>query len=60
VRRLVGVVLDGEQVVAEPVGKAGGLEHALRIAGVRDQEIPELEVVAVVGRRTQPFREVRV
>ena len=46
---LVGVVLDGEQVVAEPVGEARRLKDALRVLGVRDQEIAELDVVAVIG-----------
>ena len=53
VRRLVGVVLDGEQVVAEPVGEARRLEHTLRVVGVRDQEVAELDLVAVVGHRAQ-------
>jgi hypothetical protein len=34
----VGMVLDGEQVLAEPVGQARRLEQALRVAGVRSQE----------------------
>ena len=46
---LVGMVLDGEQVVAEPVGQARRLEHSMRVAGVRDQEVAELDFVAVVG-----------
>jgi hypothetical protein len=38
---LVGVVLDTKQVVLEAVGQPRGLEHAVRIAGVRDQEVAE-------------------
>jgi hypothetical protein len=43
---LVGMVLHGEQVVAEPVGQTSRLEHALRVAGVRAQEVAELDLVA--------------
>jgi hypothetical protein len=52
-RRLIRVVLDGEQVVAEPVGETRRLEHSVGIAGVRVQEVPELQWMAVVGHRAQ-------
>ena len=47
VARLVGMVLNGEQVVAEAVDEARRLQHPRRVAGV-DQEVAELERVAVV------------
>jgi hypothetical protein len=53
VRRLVWVVLDGEQVVAEPVGEARRLEHALQVAGLWDQEVAELDLMAVIGHPAQ-------
>ena len=56
VRRLVGVVLDAEQVVAELVGQARRLEHPVGVARVRDQEVAELYVVAVIGHRARAWR----
>src|SRR4051794_25968480 len=49
VRRLVRAVLDREQVIAEPVGKPRRLEHPAGVPRVRDQEVPELDLMAVVG-----------
>ena len=60
VRGLVGVVLDGEQVVAKSVRETRRLERPVRVVGVRNQEVAELERMAVIGRRAQPFRELRV
>jgi hypothetical protein len=48
VRLLVGVVLDGKQVVAEPVGQTRCLQDAGGVAGVRYQEVSELERMAVI------------
>ena len=48
VARLVGMVLDAQQVVAEPVDQARGLEDALRVGGVRDEEVAEFERMAVL------------
>ena len=41
--RLVGMVLDAEQVVAEAVDEARGLEDSDRVAGVGCEEVAELE-----------------
>jgi hypothetical protein len=45
------VVLHAEQVVAEPVGEDRRLNHTVRIARVRHEEVAELELAAVVGHR---------
>jgi pyrimidine deaminase RibD-like protein len=45
---LVGVVLDADQVVAEAVEKSHSLEHAGRVAGVRREEVAELDGMAVI------------
>jgi hypothetical protein len=60
VRRLVGVVLNAEPVVAEPVREPSRLENPVGVAGVRDQEVPEVQAMAVVRHRAQPCSEARV
>jgi hypothetical protein len=60
VRRLVGVVLNGEQVITEPVTQTRRLEHPVGVAGVRAEEVPELQAMAVVGHRAQPTCEARM
>ena len=57
VARLVGMVLDAEQVVAEAVDQARGLEDAERVAGVGGEEVAELERVAVVQALVQQLRQ---
>src|SRR6266516_6549148 len=44
----VGVVLDADQVVAEPVEQSRRLEQARRVARVGYEEVAEFELVAVV------------
>ena len=44
---MVGVVLDAEQVVTEVVASRA-TRHAVRVGGVRDEEVAELEGVPVV------------
>jgi hypothetical protein len=52
VRALVRVVLDAEQVIAELIGQARCLHYAVGIVCVRAQEVPELDLVSVVGNRS--------
>lgn len=48
---LVGVVLNAEEVVSQLVGEASRLDHAVRVVGVRAQEISELNVLSVVSHQ---------
>jgi hypothetical protein len=48
VTRLVRMVLDAEEVVAEAVGQTRGLEDGRRVAGVGGEEVGELERMSVV------------
>jgi hypothetical protein len=50
------MVLDAEQVVTEPVEEPRGPEHAERIAGVRNEEVAELERLPVVQTPGQRWR----
>lgn len=47
--RLIRMVLDAEQVVAETVGEAGELDELLRLSGGGGQEESKQEVVGVVS-----------
>jgi len=56
VARLVGMVLNADQVVTEAVEQPRGLEDAERVAGVGNEEVAELERVAVVQALVQRLR----
>ena len=47
--RLVGVVLEGDEVEAGDLGELGELDDRVRLLGDRRDEDPELQVVGVVG-----------
>ena len=54
VLRLVGVILDADQVEAEIVEDLGDLEGAVGIAGRGIEEEAELQIVAVVSHGAPP------
>lgn len=49
VGRLVGMILDPDQVVAEGIDALGDIEGTLGLAAARIQEIAELEVMSVIA-----------
>jgi hypothetical protein len=49
--RLVRMILHRQEVKAQVIREARRFEHALRIVGVREQEVAELKLVAVITHR---------
>ncbi len=58
VSRLVGVVLDADQVEAERVQGASEFQGSSRVVGRRVEEAVKLEVVAIVGDGIAPDETV--